>query len=144
MGRISTLLLMGVCVVFAILYGYGGVVRLEKVNTDLHSEDQGAVMWYAKELHDRNLLYPGDGNRSPLYPFIQSLFHGRQTDWESFLAQGKSVHLVSVFRDSCRNFLYFSIISDSRPGRGLARNYGVYRLLVQGKLCSSRPTVLSD
>ncbi len=61
MGRISTLLLMGVCVVFAILYGYGGVVRLEKVNTDLYSEDQSAVMWYAKELYDRNLIYPGDG-----------------------------------------------------------------------------------
>ena len=97
MVSLSTMILIGVCVLFAVLYGYGGLVRLEKVNTDLHSEDQSAVMWYAKELHDRNLLYPGNGNQSPLYPLIQSLFHGKQTDWESFLVQGKSVHLVLSF-----------------------------------------------
>ena len=109
MGRISTLLLMGVCVVFAILYGYGGVVRLEKVNTDMYHEDQSANMWYAKELYERNLIYPGDGCRSPLYPFIQSLFHGRQTDWESFLVQGKSVHLVLSFAILAGIFFIFRL-----------------------------------
>jgi hypothetical protein len=97
MFRVSTMLLIGVCVLFAVLYGYGGLVRMEKVNTDMYQEDQSANMWYAKELYDRNLLYAGDGCRSPLYPFIQSLFHGRQMDWESFLVQGKSVHLVLSF-----------------------------------------------
>ncbi len=83
-----------VCVVFLILFWYGALERMEKVKADGNYLDQGAIMWYAKELHDTNYRWHGDGNRSPLYPVIQSLFYDTKMPWESFLVQGKYVNLI--------------------------------------------------
>jgi hypothetical protein len=82
------------CLVFLVLFWYGSIERIEKIKIDSDYLDQGAIMWYAKELHDTGYRWPGDGNRSPLYPLIQSLFYDTNMPWESFLVQGKYVNLI--------------------------------------------------
>lgn len=75
------------------LYYYGAIQQLQLVNTDLTSNDQNAYMSYTRRLVESNYTYPGDGNRMPLYPLIQSLFYDTKKSAEASFTRGKYVNL---------------------------------------------------
>lgn len=76
------------------LYWYGAIQQLRLVNTNMDSSDQSAYMNYARKLVESNYTYPGNGNRMPLYPFLQSLFYDAEQSDEAFFTRGKYVNLV--------------------------------------------------
>ena len=80
------------CVV--LLYLYGAMQSALHVNTDLTRSDQSAYMNYARRLYEEQLDYPGDRNRMPAYPLIQSLFYDPSLSQEAFFAQGKHINIL--------------------------------------------------
>lgn len=88
-------LLSGILVILVFgLYWYGAVQQLTLVNTSMRRTDQSAYMNYTRNLYDTRYTYPGNGNRMPLYPLIQSLFYQPGMEDEQFFEQGKYINLV--------------------------------------------------
>jgi hypothetical protein len=87
--------LAGILVVLVFgLYWYGAVQQLTLVNTSMGRTDQSAYMNYTRILYDTRYTYPGNGNRMPLYPLVQSLFYQPGMEDEHFFERGKYINLV--------------------------------------------------
>jgi len=71
-----------------------GCRRQWRVNADLENTDQSAYMGYAKKMRDSGYRYWNDGNRMPVYPFIQSLLYRPGVDSETFFKQGKRLNVA--------------------------------------------------
>lgn len=89
-----TLLFSLLVLILFSLYWYGATQQLRNVNTDMTSGDQSAYMDYTRKLVESNYTYPGGGNRMPLYPMLQSLFHGAEENDQSSFTRGKYVNLI--------------------------------------------------
>jgi hypothetical protein len=85
-----------VCVVIACTFLYldAALQQATLVNKTLTDVDQSAYMTFARQAYDSHYAYSNDGNRMPLYPFLQSLFlHPGMTD-EAFFQQGKLINIA--------------------------------------------------
>jgi hypothetical protein len=91
-GRLTGFILLVICLV--LLYLYGAMQSAIHVNTDLTRSDQNAYMNYARRLYEERLDYPGDRNRVPAYPLLQSLFYDPSLSEEAFFAQGKHLNIL--------------------------------------------------
>ncbi|HET7010856.1 MAG TPA: hypothetical protein VFI11_08795, partial [Anaerolineales bacterium] len=76
-----------------LLYWYGAEGQLLLYNTNRFSTDQSAYMKYARLLRESNYSYPGDFNRMPLYPWIQSLLLQPEMTDPEFFEYGKYLNL---------------------------------------------------
>jgi hypothetical protein len=77
-----------------VLYWLGGVGQLVEANDRSGATDQNAYMEYARRLYETGYKYPGDFNRMPLFPFIQSLLYSSDMSGQDFFRQGKYLSLV--------------------------------------------------
>ena len=65
-----------------------------RVNDDLHSNDQSAYMNFARKAYDTHFHYTGGRARMPLFPWIQALFYSPEMSDEEFFQQGKWINVA--------------------------------------------------
>lgn len=89
---------------FTILYLYGCLKHSTLVNTSPFPEsDQDKYIVFIKKVRESNFNYYGDGNRTPLYPFLQAIFyHTNQSDRQFF----ENAKIINIFL----SLLYLGII----------------------------------
>ena len=59
------------------------------LNTNINSYNQSAYVRYARRLRESNYAFPGDRNRMPLYPALQSLLYREDMPDETLFLRGK-------------------------------------------------------
>jgi hypothetical protein len=92
LARITLMLL--VAVVLLALYQQGAVAQMRTQNTGPQWVDQGAYMSYVKRLVESGYNYPGDFNRMPMYPLLQSLFYTPGMSDEQLFEEGRQRNIA--------------------------------------------------
>jgi len=90
----KSFLLSGVILLLVMIYWNGAVVQMVEVNVDMGETDQGAYMHFTSRMYESGYTYPGDFNRMPAYPFLQSLLYRPGISDDSFFLQGKYLNLL--------------------------------------------------
>ena len=76
------------------LYLWSSLLHSNTVNVHLERADQGKYLSIVKTIHENNYWNLGDRNRTPLYPYLQSIFYTPSlSDAEAFV-QGKTLNAV--------------------------------------------------
>lgn len=81
--------IMPLAIFFAVLYWNGAKMQLMWINTNMGATDQSAYMEFAWRMYESGYTYLGGYNRTPFYPFLQSLFYHPGLSDELFFEQGK-------------------------------------------------------
>jgi len=74
-------------------YSFRAAYKAEVGNTDRVSSDQNAYISYARDIEKEGFFTKGDGNRMPLYPWVQSLFYDPQLGKNELFRRGKFVNI---------------------------------------------------
>jgi hypothetical protein len=92
--RLGILLVGAVLLILSLIYWYGAEAQLLFYNVNRYFTDQSAYMNYARLLRESGYRYPGDFNRMPLYPWLQSLLLQREMADPEFFLYGKYLNLA--------------------------------------------------
>jgi hypothetical protein len=92
--KLGVLLVGAVLLILSLTYWYGAEAQLLVYNVNRYSTDQSAYMQYARDLRESGYRYPGDFNRMPLYPWLQSLLLQRELTDPEFFLYGKYLNLL--------------------------------------------------
>lgn len=76
------------------LYIYGAYVQARDRNTFMWGVDQRAYATYARDLARTDYHYPGDRNRMPLYPLLQSLHYREGMSLWRFFNEGQAINIA--------------------------------------------------
>jgi hypothetical protein len=91
----SGIVLVGtVLLILTLIYWYGAESQLLFYNVNRYYTDQSAYMNYARLLRESGYHYPGDFNRMPLYPWLQSLLLQREMADPEFFLYGRYLNLA--------------------------------------------------
>jgi len=91
---LKAVLLGALGLILLVLYWLGGVGQLVEANDRMGATDQSAYMEYARRMYESGYTYPGDFNRMPVYPYLQSLLYSPELSGRAFFLQGKYLSLV--------------------------------------------------
>jgi hypothetical protein len=91
---VKTVLVGALISVLFVFYWLGGVGQLVEANDRPGATDQSSYIEYARRLYETGYTYPGDFNRMPVFPFIQSLLYSPDMSEQVFFRQGKYLSLI--------------------------------------------------
>jgi len=87
--RPSTAIILKITPALLLLFTFGALLQMNLVNTDPTTHDQDAYIQFSQRLEASQYTYLSDGNRTPLYPLIQSLFIDPTMSREEAFTRGK-------------------------------------------------------
>ncbi len=94
MGTRRKWLVGGLILLWLALYLYGAWVQARDRNTFMWGVDQRAYAIYARDLARTDYQYPGDRNRMPLYPILQSLHYREGMSLWRFFNEGQAINIA--------------------------------------------------